>query len=122
MKNKLLKGVLTALLMCSASVTMALDNGGGSGGSSGGGFFCRLWCELRHGSCQIDSGDPDVPPLHDPFCAQRKAECKAGCGSGRGDGGIIFIGSITPEAHADWLMSPLPQPACAAGEAPGSTG
>jgi hypothetical protein len=119
MKNKLLNGMLAALLVCGASVTRATDNGGGPpGGSSGSGFFCKLWCELRHGSCQIPSGDPDVPPLHDPFCAQRKADCKAGCGGGSGGGGGIIIGSVTPDARAGWLMSPLP--ACAPGDAPGS--
>jgi hypothetical protein len=119
MKNKLLKGVLSAMLMSGASIAMATDNGGGPGGGSVGGFFCRLWCELRHGSCQIDSGDPDVPPLHDPLCAQRKAECRAGCGGSSGGG--IFIGSVMPDTRADWLMSPLPLPACATDDAPGST-
>jgi hypothetical protein len=120
MKNKLLNGVLTALLMSSASITMAADNGGGLGGGSVGGFFCRLWCELRHGSCQIPSGDPDVPPLHDPLCTQRKADCRAGCGGGSGGG--IFIGSITPDMRAGWLMSPLPPLVCATDDAPGSAG
>jgi hypothetical protein len=94
MKPRLALLLLSMMLGASVSARAADGGTGPGGGSGGGGFWCRLMCDIRHGSCTIPSGDPDVPPLRDPFCEERKAACRAGCGGG-GGGGLI-IGARQP--------------------------
>lgn len=74
-------------LSIAPSVSAADNGGGGSGG-----WFCRLMCHVTHGSCTIPSGDPDIPPLKDPFCEQRRNACLARCSGGGAGGGGFFIG------------------------------
>jgi hypothetical protein len=97
MRRAIQRGVLAALCMAASANLLALaNNGGGSGGSGGGSWSCRLRCLFTIGSCEIPSGDPNIPNLHDPFCEQRRAACLSAC-----SGGGVFIGAVP--APPAWL-------------------
>lgn len=101
--------LLLPLLIGLSCTARATDNGGG--GPGGGSIPCNVLCYLYYGSCTIPSGDPDIPPLKDPFCEERRNACIARCngGAGGGGGGLV-IGFQAPAAP----MSPLPAPGCEA--------
>lgn len=45
--------------------------------------ICRMACVLYYGDCLIrDPRDPDVIPLKDPYCEERRAACLNSCGNG----------------------------------------
>jgi hypothetical protein len=100
-------GVLLLLVLFgSTPAAWALAHGGGGGGGGDPQLRCLLQCQMRYGTCTIPSGDPTIPPLKDPFCAEAKAACQAACPSGGGGGGGGgFIGLRNPATDAP--TSPL---------------
>ena len=45
--------------------------------------ICRMGCVLYYGDCLIrDPRDPDVIPLKDPYCEERRADCLSSCSNG----------------------------------------
>jgi hypothetical protein len=97
------------LLLAGSGAVHAAANGGGGGSSV---FICKILCEARYGSCTIPSGDPNIPPLKDPFCAAEKARCKDRCSSGGSNPGGGVIAQLVPTEPM--LMSPVDGQACEA--------
>jgi hypothetical protein len=104
------QSMLAALLGFSSLLSAQQPTGPGTGGG-GTGSSCSIICRFFLGSCEIPSGDPDVPPLQDPFCQARLRACIAACSGSAGGG--IRIGHADTPSRSDWQWSPVSSLTCA---------
>jgi hypothetical protein len=98
--------VIFALSSSLAFATPRGGPGGGPGGGTGGGSACGSICRFIYGTCEIPSGDPDVPPLRDPFCERNLRTCIAVCSGGSG-GGILLTAAPAGRPDVGQCMVPI---------------
>jgi hypothetical protein len=111
MHNQVVKTLLLASLLGFSILLSATPPTRPGGGGGGTGSSCGIICRFIYGSCEIPSGDPDVPPLRDPFCEARLNACIASCSGGVIGG--IRLGYPGTATRSDWQWSPVNSSQCA---------